>query len=122
MNIIKCAVNIGVDALLIQPGLAKRAIDLYKGRCGLIVRIGAATALGPDPGYEINHISVEDALSLGANGVCITTSLGSKNEPGMLQDIGRISMDCERPGVPFIAEMILDGSRVGDIYVKEYIA
>ena len=122
IDILSCAVNMGVDALLLNPGLAKRAVNIYKGKTALVLRIGAFTVLGPDPSYEIPVIEVEDALALGADAVCITVNIGSQSEPQQLQGMGKISSRCERYGIPYIAEMMLDPKHIKDVYDAEYIA
>lgn len=124
LKLIKDAVDSGIDALIMNPGLLKAAVNSFKGRCGIIARIGTNTkaALSSDPTYQISHITVEDALTIGADGVCYTICIGAKSEAEMIKAVGKISMDCERLGVPFINEIVIDETKVKDVNDKNLIA
>lgn len=90
-------VDAGVDAIMTTYGTARRFQAELKGK-GLILRI--------DSGDHLRY-SVEDALRIGADSVI---TMGwvfeefAKNEH--LKYVARVAADCERWGVPYLAEMI----------------
>jgi DhnA family fructose-bisphosphate aldolase class Ia len=47
---------------------------------------------------------VEEALRLGADGVVVYVALTGENEPQMMNFLAQIGRECERLGMPFIAE------------------
>ena len=63
---------------------------------GLIVHLSASTQLGPDPNDKVIVTSVEDALSIGADGVSVHINIGGEAEARMLRDLGKISSDCRK--------------------------
>jgi DhnA family fructose-bisphosphate aldolase class Ia len=90
-------VNAGVDAIMTSYGTARTFQSQLKGR-GLIVRI--------DSGDHLQY-SVEDALRIGADSVI---TMGWVHEDftrnAHLAYMAKVACDCERWGVPYLAEMI----------------
>ena len=66
----------GVDAVMASYGTASRFEDLLAD-VGLVLRIdGAGTVLGPMDGPGAQFYTVEDALRLGADALCVTAFPG----------------------------------------------
>lgn len=90
-------VDAGVDAIMTSYGTARSFQSELKGR-GLIVRI--------DSGDHLEY-RVEDALRIGADSVI---TMGWVHDDFMenehLAYLAEVATDCERWGVPFLAEMI----------------
>lgn len=90
-------VDAGVDAIMTNYGTARTFQTELKGR-GLIVRI--------DSGDHLQY-SVEDALRIGADSVITMGWVHedfTKNKN--LSYMAEVACDCERWGIPYLAEMI----------------
>lgn len=90
-------VDAGVDAIMTTYGTARSFQKELRGR-GLILRI--------DSGDHLRN-SVEDALRIGADSVITMGWVHEdfrKNEP--LKHVAQVASDCERWGVPYLAEML----------------
>ncbi len=79
---------------------------------GLIIHLSASTKLGPNPNNKVIVTSVEDALTVGADGVSIHINVGDEYEPEMLKDLGRISSTCRKWGMPLMAMMYPRGKDI----------
>jgi len=99
----------GVDAVMASYGAATRFADLL-ARVGLILRIdGAGTALGPMDGPGAQFYTVEDALRLGADALCVTTFPGAAHEQATLETLARVIRQAHFWGLPVMAEMVPGG-------------
>ncbi|HZQ07174.1 MAG TPA: hypothetical protein VFD70_11385 [Anaerolineae bacterium] len=96
-EVITKLVDGGVDAIMTSYGTAKTFTNELKGK-GLIVRIDDGTGL---------QYSVEEALRIGADAVI---TMGFVHEDVLsgehLRYVAQVAIDCERWGVPFLAEMV----------------
>ena len=96
----------GADAMLLTPGIAKYVSEELAGKISLIMRIdGTATSIGPDLTNDELFCSVEHALSLGADAVATFGVIGVAKESELSSKIGKVSEDCEKFGMPQLAEM-----------------
>lgn len=69
---------------------------------GALLHISASTALNPDPNDKVLVATVEEAVSLGADGVSIHVNFGSPTESRQVAQAGRVGGECERYGMPFL--------------------
>lgn len=98
----------GADAIVVHKGIAKH-IEV-KGP-GLIVHLSASTSLG-EPLRKVLVGSVEEAVSYGADAVSVHVNIGAPTEPEMLKDLGKVSGECAKAGVPLLAMMYHRGHDV----------
>lgn len=99
----------GADAIIVHPGFAREAASVYGGKVGLIVRItGGASKFSPDGSNHVMTSSVEEAVRLGADAVCVMVIIGAKEEHAMLANLGRVAQDANRFGIPVVAELLPD--------------
>ena len=106
LNTIGQVVDGGADAVILHKGLFKAAIQqeqLLKGK--YIMHLSASTVLGLDPHAKVLVGSVEEAIELGADGVSIHVNLGCKTESEMIRDLGKVSSECQKWGMPLLAMM-----------------
>jgi DhnA family fructose-bisphosphate aldolase class Ia len=79
-------------------------------RVGLVLRMdGAATILGPQGGAGAQFYTVEDALRLGADALCVTAFPGSPVEAATLEALARVIRQAHAWGIPVMAEMVPGG-------------
>jgi DhnA family fructose-bisphosphate aldolase class Ia len=99
----------GVDAVMASYGTASRFEEGLAG-VGLVLRIdGAGTVLGPMDGPGAQFYTVEDALRLGADALCVTAFPGSRHEEATLEVLARVIRQAHEWGLPVMAEMVPGG-------------
>jgi predicted phospho-2-dehydro-3-deoxyheptonate aldolase len=91
----------GGTAVVVHKGVVQ---SLQSGfpPVGLIIHMSASTGLGKSPDAKTLVCSVEEALRLGADAVSVHVNFGAETEKEMLRDLGAVSGDCERLGVPLL--------------------
>ncbi len=107
----------GADGVILNPGALRDCVSRYAGRCALILRItGASTDANPIFDYHRPIASVERAAALGADAVIAMGFLGSSGEAASLALLAEIAADCDRWGMPLVAEMLIaDPAKSNDI-------
>ncbi len=99
----------GVDAVMASYGTATRFEELLAD-VGLVLRIdGAGTVLGAMDGPGAQFYTVEDALRLGADALCVTAFPGSRHEEATLEVLARVIRQAHAWGLPVMAEMVPGG-------------
>jgi fructose-bisphosphate aldolase, class I len=99
----------GVDGVMASYGTATRFADKL-ARVGLVLRMdGAGTVLGPNAGPGAQFYTVEDALRLGADALCVTAFPGSIHEEPTLEVLARVIRQAHAWGLPVMAEMVPGG-------------
>ena len=99
----------GADAIMASYGTAVRFAGKL-ARVGLVLRIdGAASILGPKGGAGAQFYTVEDALRLGADALCVTAFPGSPVEEATLKVLAQVIRQAHAWGVPVMAEMVPGG-------------
>ncbi len=110
----------GATSILIHKGLMKSVPQNIK--TGIIVHLSASTNLGLTPNRKILATNVEEAIRLGADAVSVHINVGGQEEPEMLEQLGIISGECERWGMPCIAMMYPRGENITNQHDPEKVA
>jgi len=123
LDIARKAIEGGADAILASPGICQHIASEIRGCAGLILRIdGATTTYGPDFYDTRIIVSVEDAVRMNADAVIVMGYIGAEKESKTLENIGLVARECERFGMPLIAEMIpIKSERISNPYSSEAI-
>jgi len=120
--VVRAAAQGGANGIMMHKGVAKYTAEEWVGKIPLVLKITGRTRLMPEELAIQAHVaSVEDAVSLGADGVAITIYVGSSNEPKMLEDFGRVEARCRQLGMPILALMYPGGPGIKDRYKVEYV-
>lgn len=99
----------GADAVMVSYGTATR-FAAQLARVGLVLRIdGAASVLGPKGGPGAQFYTVQDALRLGADALCVTAFPGSPVEEATLTVLAHVIREAHAWGIPVMAEMVPGG-------------
>jgi fructose-bisphosphate aldolase/2-amino-3,7-dideoxy-D-threo-hept-6-ulosonate synthase len=102
----KVVVEGGADAIMATFAIAKIAYTAL-GNAAFVARVdGGATIIGPDITNDHIITSVGDAVSLGADGVVAFGYVGVEREAQQARKLGLLAKQCERWGIPLIAEML----------------
>ena len=81
---------------------------------GLILHLSASTSLSPDPNHKVLVNTVQRALKMGADGVSVHINVGADDEAKMLEDLGKVAIECLEWGMPLLAMMYPRGSKIED--------
>ena len=94
----------GADALVIHKGLLRMIAEYpeLSARGRYIMHLSASTALSPDLNYKVTVGTVEEAVSLGADGVSIHVNLGTPGEADMIKELGSVAKSCMEWGMPLM--------------------
>ncbi|MGD9209451.1 MAG: 2-amino-3,7-dideoxy-D-threo-hept-6-ulosonate synthase [Desulfobacteraceae bacterium] len=92
------------DAIILHKGLL-RLVHNYPGlACGkFVMHLSASTALSRDHNEKILVSSVEEAILMGADAVSIHVNIGTDFDANMIKDLGKVSAECLKWGMPLIA-------------------
>jgi fructose-bisphosphate aldolase/2-amino-3,7-dideoxy-D-threo-hept-6-ulosonate synthase len=104
----------GANAIILHKGIVGIGHRSGGKDVGLIIHLSASTSLGPDPNHKVIVCSVEEAIRLGADAVSIHVNIGADDEAKMLKDMGEISKECNKWGMPLIAMMYPRGKKIKD--------
>ncbi len=100
------------DAITMHKGLAKEYYLPYAGRVSLVLK---ASSFSPfHQNLDVPVADVGEAISLGADALSIGVITGGRDQPKMLESLGRISKDCEEKGMPLIAHIYPKGELIKD--------
>ncbi len=107
------------DAILVHKGIAKR-VDT--GKAGLIVMLSGMTNLGPNINAKVQVCSVEEAIRLGADAVSVHVNVGAQDEDKMIQNLGKVSEECDLFGIPLLAMMYPRGPKIPNEHAPDAVA
>jgi class I fructose-bisphosphate aldolase/fructose-bisphosphate aldolase/2-amino-3,7-dideoxy-D-threo-hept-6-ulosonate synthase len=106
----------GVDAVMASYGTAIRFAKKL-AHVGLVLRMdGAGTVLGAMDGPGAQFYTVEDALRLGADALCVTAFPGSRHEEATLEVLAQVIRQAHAWGLPVMAEMVPGGFDSGPAF------
>ena len=103
----------GADAVLTQKGIAPRVHDNTNG-AGYVVHLNASTDIGPDERDKRLAGTVEDAIRAGADAISFHINVGSQYEPDQIAQLGELTSEAERYGMPVLAMAYARGPDVRD--------
>ena len=108
-----------VDAILVHKGIA-RHIDV--GNAGLIVMLSGMSNLSPNLNAKVQVCSVQEAIRIGADAVSVHVNVGAQDEDKMLQNLGKVSDECDSYGIPLLAMMYPRGPKIPNEQAPDVIA
>jgi predicted phospho-2-dehydro-3-deoxyheptonate aldolase len=107
------------DAILVHKGIAK-CIDT--GQAGLIVMLSGMSNLSPNLNAKVQVCSVQEAIRIGADAVSVHVNVGAQDEDKMLQNLGKVSEECDLFGLPLLAMMYPRGPKIQNEHLPEMVA
>lgn len=108
-----------VDAILVHKGIAKH-IDV--GNAGLIVQLSGMSNLSPNVNGKVQVCSVQEAIRIGADAVSVHVNVGAQDEDKMLQNLGKVSDECDIYGIPLLAMMYPRGPKIQNENAPDMVA
>lgn len=112
-----------VDAVMLTPGIARLAWDIWGGKTALIVKITGKTNLRPEEQRLLQSAfgTVNMAVALGADAVAATVYWGSQYEDLMLERWFSIKEAAESLGLPCLQLAYPRGPAIKNIYDVEVV-
>jgi fructose-bisphosphate aldolase / 2-amino-3,7-dideoxy-D-threo-hept-6-ulosonate synthase len=108
-----------VDAILVHKGIAKR---IEVNGAGLIVMLSGMSNLSPNLNGKVQVCSVQEAIRIGADAVSVHVNVGAQDEDKMLQNLGKVSNQCEIYGIPLLAMMYPRGPKIQNEHAPDAVA
>ncbi|RLE77145.1 MAG: fructose-bisphosphate aldolase [Thermoprotei archaeon] len=109
LDVIRVAVEAGVDSILLNKGLLKRcASEIARAPrpVGLVLRASGAFVAREPPEFEALISSAREALALGADAVAFTMYVGGRRHEEVVRAFGELVAECESWGVPVLGECL----------------
>jgi fructose-bisphosphate aldolase / 2-amino-3,7-dideoxy-D-threo-hept-6-ulosonate synthase len=94
----------GSNAIMISKGMLRLAVEAFAPDTAVCMLLSASSRPQQDRPDIVAIAEVEEALRLGADAVVLYVSLEGDDEPQMLRTLAEAGRECERLGVPLIAE------------------
>jgi fructose-bisphosphate aldolase/2-amino-3,7-dideoxy-D-threo-hept-6-ulosonate synthase len=98
------AVTGGANVIMMSKGMIRRAEPAFSRETALALLLSASANAGEDRPSVVQVAQVEEACRLGADAVVLFVALTGESERGMIDTLAAIGGECERTGMPFIAE------------------
>ncbi|NLI61948.1 MAG: class I fructose-bisphosphate aldolase family protein [Methanosarcinaceae archaeon] len=121
-EIVNTVAKNGANGVVGHKGFVKHGFRGYGPDIGFILQLSGSTTLGPEPDKKVILATVEEAIRLGADGVSTHINIGSDGELKMLYDLGKVSAECEKWGMPLIAMVYPRGKKIMNEYDPTYLA
>ncbi|MEM0001904.1 MAG: class I fructose-bisphosphate aldolase [Desulfurococcaceae archaeon] len=112
-----------VDAIMMLPGIAKLTWDIWANKVALIVKVTSKTNLRPEQEKLLQSPFglVEEAVTMGADGVAATVYWGSQYEDKMLEQWISIRNAAETYGLPCLQLAYPRGPSIKNMYDVEIV-
>ena len=104
----------GANAVVGHVGLSLHGHRGTGKDIGLILHLSASTSLSPDPNRKVLVNTVQWALKMGADAVSVHINIGADDEARMLEDLGKVAIECMAWGMPLLAMMYPRGATIED--------
>jgi fructose-bisphosphate aldolase/2-amino-3,7-dideoxy-D-threo-hept-6-ulosonate synthase len=98
------AVAGGANVIMMSKGMIRQAEPAFDRTTALALLLSASANAGEEGQSVVRVGEVEEACRLGADAVVLFVALAGDTEPGMIQNLAAVGGECERLGMPFIAE------------------
>lgn len=101
----------GATGVIVHKGMI-RHIDNSLNQSSLLVHLSGSVQFSKKPDQKILMASVEEAFTMGADAISIHTNLGNEFEDLMLNDLSKISTQCQKYGIPLLSMMYIRGDNL----------
>ncbi len=98
------AIKGGAHVIMLNMGFAQKVPDVFKPSTSLALLINTSAPRSTETPIVTPISTVESALRLGADAVVVFSALQGSNDTDMLSFLAEVGDDCDRLGMPFIAE------------------
>ena len=78
--------------------------------------------LSPNVNSKVQVCSVQEAIRIGADAVSVHVNVGAQDEDKMLQNLGKVSDECDIYGMPLLAMMYPRGPKIQNEHAPDVVA
>ena len=110
-NTLEKIIEGGPDAITIQKGIARSVFEQYAGKVALIMK-STSYSLKYHPHFDTPVADVEEAVNLGADAISVGMIVGGPEQAQQLSNLGKISKEAEKAGMPLVAHIYPKGSMI----------
>ena len=126
-KVIDTVIEAGADGIMTTFGVMKKYRSVIAGRVPVTLRLDGGPSLYRQDWLAYDEwsqlYSVEDALSLGADGVCVMAFMGIPVELETFRIVAKVAGECLRIKLPVMVEALPGaGPRVPDPKAAEFMA
>ncbi len=126
-KVIDQVIEAGADGIMTTFGVVKRYRDKLIGRIPTILRLDGGPSLYQEDWLANTQwsqlFSVDDALYLGVDGVCVMAFMGIPIELDTFRIVAKVASECMRVRLPVMVEALpAPGPRVSDPQAAEFMA
>lgn len=101
------------DAVTLQKGIARNWFYPYAGKVALIMK-STSYSIPYHPSYDTPVADVEEAIMLGADAISVGMIVGGPEQAAQLTQLGKISKEADKAGMPLVAHIYPKGPMVKD--------
>jgi len=94
----------GSNVFMLSKGFARIVVPEFGRDTSFAMLLSASAAGSARRGIIVQIGEVEEALRLGADAAVLYVALSEENEPDMIRTLAGVGRECERLGMPLIAE------------------
>jgi fructose-bisphosphate aldolase / 2-amino-3,7-dideoxy-D-threo-hept-6-ulosonate synthase len=94
----------GANVIMMSKGMIRQAEPAFDRTTALALLLSASANAGESTQGVVQIAEVEEACRLGADAVVLFVALSGDTEPDMIRTLASVGGECERLGMPFIAE------------------
>jgi fructose-bisphosphate aldolase/2-amino-3,7-dideoxy-D-threo-hept-6-ulosonate synthase len=98
------AVAGGANVIMMSKGMIRQAEPAFDRTTAWALLLSASAGPGHERPSVVQVAEVEEAARLGADAVVLFVALAGDTEDSMIRTLAAVGGECERLGVPFIAE------------------
>jgi fructose-bisphosphate aldolase / 2-amino-3,7-dideoxy-D-threo-hept-6-ulosonate synthase len=98
------AVAGGANVIMMSKGMIRLAEPAFARETALALLLSASANAGEERPTIVQVAEVEEAGRLGADAVVLFVALAGESEYGMISTLAGVGRECERMGMPLIAE------------------
>ncbi|MGH2674221.1 MAG: fructose-bisphosphate aldolase [Actinomycetota bacterium] len=98
------AVAGGANVIMMSKGMIRHAEPAFARDTSLALLLSASANPGEERPSVVQIAEVEEAARLGADAVVLFVALGGDSEASMIRTLSAVGGECERLGMPLIAE------------------
>ena len=100
----------GPDAILLMKGTAERCFLPYAGHMALLLKSSTLSPFHEE--HDVWVSPVEDAVRLGADGIAMAATIGSRQQPQIVANIAALVREAEKASMPVVVHAYPNGELV----------
>jgi DhnA family fructose-bisphosphate aldolase class Ia len=110
-----------VNGFIMHKGAILRCGHLIGNHQSIVLHLNASSDLSAACDLKIMVADLEDAIRVGADGVSVHVNFGALNDSRMLGDLGKISSDCLKSGMPLLVMAYARGNHLNERSIKNIL-